>query len=90
MNDAAFVPVEAKPGMTALLGLDGIAPGPSSGAQDAEEDVSVAGVMLLSAMSVLMAVAGMVGFALFVTACWWLLSHVPVPGWVAALHLLGR
>ena len=41
--------------------------------------------MLLSAMSVLTAIVGMVGFALVVVACWWLISHLPVP---AGMHLL--
>ena len=92
MNDAVLTQTEAKTGMTSLLGLNGLvttAPaGFSSGpaqAPSAQEDVSVAGVMLLSAMSVLMAIIGMVTFALFVIGVWWAVSHVPVP---AAVHQL--
>jgi hypothetical protein len=53
-----------------------------------EEEVSIAGAMLLSAMSVLIAIVGMVTFALFVIGCWWLISHVPVP--TALQHILAR
>ena len=92
MNDAVLTKPDAKAGMTSLLGITRLAPpasstfasGPSR-ASGPQEDVSVAGVMLLSTMSVLMAIVGMVTFALFVIGCWWALSHVPVP---AALHHL--
>jgi hypothetical protein len=56
-----------------------------------DEDVSVAGVMLLSAVSVFMAILGMLTLALFVIGCWWLISHIPVPQFahqlLARLHL---
>jgi hypothetical protein len=94
MNNAVLAKPDTKSGMTSLLGLTGLPPSASSTfapgssqASDAEEDVSVAGVMLLSAMSVLMAIAAMVTFALFVIGCWWALSHVPVR---APLHHLLR
>ncbi len=87
MNDAVITQVDTKTGMQSLPFLGAmapIAPGPVHAPQ-AQEDVSVAGVMLLSAMSVLMTIMAMVTLALFVLACWWLLSHVPVP---AVVHQL--
>jgi hypothetical protein len=99
MNEAALAPVDTNMGVTPLLSLrvsspssqSNLAPAAFGSGQhgpQAEEDVSIAGVLLLSAMSVLMAVAGMVFFALLVIGCWWLLSHVPVPASVH--HLLAR
>ena len=89
MNDAVLTHTDATVGMTSLLGLNGLtsttpvsfSSGPPH-SPGAEEDVSVAGVMLLSAMSVLMAIIGMITFALFVIALWWVISHVPVPAFV--------
>jgi hypothetical protein len=72
-----------------LLGLGALssaAYGTNPAYQDAEQDVSVAGVMLLSAMSVLMAILAMVTLALFVIGGWWVISHIPVPPVV--MHLL--
>ncbi len=87
--------------LQALMGLSGViqaAPGNAGGygtgsarAPDLDEDVSVAGVMLLSAMSVGMAIMAMVMLALIVIGAWWLVSHIPVPAFVshawASLHL---
>ena len=86
MNDAVLTPPDANTGMTSLLRLDAV-PDPAH-APPAEDDVSVAGVMMLSAVSVLMAVLAMVGFALVLIGCWWLISHVLVPA--AVHHLLAR
>lgn len=88
MNDGVLSPDDVKTGMGSLLRLGTMAPPTTSGpahTPDAEDDVSVAGVLLLSAMSMLMAIMAMVTFALFVIGCWWLISHVPVPAGVHAL-----
>ena len=95
MNNAVVSPAQAEPGMKSLMGLAATVPSTASaftpGAAEAEPDVSIAGVMLLSAMSVMMAILGMVGFALTVLGCWWAISHVPVPAFVhhllTSLHL---
>ena len=67
----------------------GVAPGYAEN----EQDVSVAGVMLLSAVSVCMAIFAMVTLALVLIASWWLVSHIPVPPVVmqilGKLHLTG-
>jgi hypothetical protein len=60
--------------------------GTNTAFQDAEQDVSVAGVMLLSAVSVCMAILAMLTLALFVIGAWWVISHIPVPPGV--MHLL--
>jgi hypothetical protein len=72
-----------------LLGLGAMssaAYGSNPAHQDAEADVSVAGIMLLSAVSVLMAILAMLTLALFVIGGWWVVSHIPVPPGV--MHLL--
>jgi hypothetical protein len=55
----------------------GFAPPPDVSANG--EDVSVAGVMLLSAVSVVMTIMAIVTLALFVMGSWWLISHIPIP-----------
>ncbi len=89
MADAALSSTVPSAEMSVLLA----SPGPGFGqggaaAPQAGEDVSVAGVMLLSALSVGMAIVGMVTLALFVMAGWWLVCHIPVPPFV--MHLLVR
>jgi hypothetical protein len=81
----------AKPDMGALLGISAVSqtapltlsPGADSPPDD--EDVSVAGVMLLTAVSVAIAIAGVFALALFVIACWWVIVHIPVPPFVTQL-----
>ena len=75
----------------ALLGLGGVAQPAGQGAlsgayaPDANEEVSIAGVMLLSAVSVCMAIMAIVMFALMLLGSWWLVSHIPVPTFVSGL-----
>lgn len=53
-------------------------------------EMSVLGALLFSAASVAMAVLGMMVLAAVVTGIWWLVSHIPVPGWVMhVLHAVG-
>jgi hypothetical protein len=44
--------------------------------------------MVLTALSVIMAVFGVVMLALALMACWWVLIHIPVPPVV--VHLLAK
>jgi hypothetical protein len=62
--------------------------GQAPGHTENEQDVSVAGVMLLSAVSVAMAIFAMVTLALVVIGCWWVISHIPVPPIV--MHILTK
>jgi hypothetical protein len=50
------------------------------------QDVSIAGVLLLSAAAVVVAIVSVVMLGLIVMGAWWLLSHIPVPA--AVRHLL--
>ncbi len=79
-----------------LMGLNGLsgagalpagfAPPPDVSASG--EDVSVAGVMLLSAVSVVMTIMAIGTLALFVMSTWWLISHIPIPAVV--WQILGK
>ena len=64
----------------------GFAPGLD--APPAEPEISVAGVMLLTAFSVAMAFLGVVFLALLLLAAWWVMVHIPVPPFV--VHLLAK
>ena len=90
MSETALSSSSASKELGALLGLGAIpsAQYGSNPAQDADQDVSVAGVMLLSAVSVFMAILAMLTLALFVIGGWWVISHIPVPP--AVMHLLVR
>lgn len=84
----------AKPDMGALLGIPAVtqtAPVtllPGADNPPDEEEVSVAGVMLLTAVSVVIAIAGVFALALFVIVGWWIIVHIPVPPFVT--HLLAK
>jgi hypothetical protein len=79
-----------------LMGLNGMsgagalpsvfAPPPDFSASG--EEVSVAGVMLLSAVSVVMTIMAVVWLALIVMAGWWLISHIPIP--LVVWQILGK
>jgi hypothetical protein len=83
-----------KPDLGALLRLGSVSPASHAAFQpdldmpSAEVEVSVAGVMVLTALSVIMAVFGVVMLALALMACWWVLIHIPVPPVV--VHLLAK
>ncbi len=49
-------------------------------------DVSVAGVLLLSAVAVFLAILSVVVLGVLLMSAWWLLTHVPLPAPVQ--HLL--
>ncbi len=55
-------------------------------------DVSVAGVLLLSAVAVTLAILGALMLGVTVLGLWWVVVHIPVPPIVwhllAALHLV--
>jgi hypothetical protein len=62
-----------------------------NGVRETAENVSVSGVMLLSAIAVTLAILGAISLGAAVIGIWWLVSHIPVPPVVwhllAALHL---
>ena len=84
----------AKPDLAVLLGVSAVTQAPSvprsPGADSPPDDgdVSVAGVMLLTAVSVGIAIMGVLALALFVIAVWWVIVHIPVPPFVT--HLLAK
>ncbi len=55
-------------------------------------DVSIAGVLLLSAVAVTLAILGALMLGVIVLGLWWVVVHIPVPPIVwhllAALHLI--
>jgi hypothetical protein len=73
--------------LKSLMGLNGLsgagalptvfAPPPDIAARG--EQVSVAGVMVLSAVSVAMTIMAVAWLALIFIAGWWLISHIPIP-----------
>ena len=63
------------------------APLPDS-APTLETDVSVSGVLVLSFVSVGMAIMAMLAVAVTVIGLWWLIAHIPVPP--ALTHLLAK
>jgi hypothetical protein len=70
------------------LQAHGYAPGfmPVGDTPAGKADVSVAGVLLLSALAVVMAIVSVVMLGLVVMGAWWLVSHIPVPD--AVRHLV--
>jgi len=84
MADTTLTSTPAPVEIGAFLGLGGASLNAAPEFRS-EEDVSVAGVMMLSAMSVFMAVMAMVTLALFIMGAWWLVSHIPVPHVVTQL-----
>jgi hypothetical protein len=89
MIETSLSAPNAKADMRAVLGMGNVAQAmPSAYAPPPAEDVSVAGVMLLSAMSVCMAILAMVMLALMVMGGWWLVSHIPIPA--VLLHILAK
>jgi hypothetical protein len=83
-----------KPDLGGLLGMSAVthtAPAALSPGADNPpdgQDVSIAGVMLLTAVSVGIAIMGVFALALLVIASWWVIVHIPVPPFVT--HLLHR
>jgi hypothetical protein len=67
-----------------LLPADGGAEGAAP--RRGQQDMSIAGVLLLSVVAVVLAILSVVWLGLMVMGAWWLLSHVPVPA--AVRHLL--
>jgi hypothetical protein len=59
---------------------------PRSAAVPARPDVSVAGVLLLSAVAVVLAILGALLLSAVLLGAWWLVVHIPVPH--AVTHLL--
>jgi hypothetical protein len=49
------------------------------------QHISIAGVVLLSAMAMVLTILGVLLLGAIVVAAWWLLSHIPVPHFIAAL-----
>lgn len=49
------------------------------------EHVSVAGVMVLSAVSVGLSILAMILVAVVLVGLWWLISHIPVPPGVSRI-----
>jgi hypothetical protein len=89
MSETVISSSAAQAELGSMLGLSTMSPsayGANPAYQDAEQDVSVAGVMLLSAFSVFMAILAMLFLAVFVIGAWWVISHIPVPPVV--MHLL--
>jgi len=55
----------------------------SSAASNAH--ISIAGVVLLSAMAVVLTILGVLMLGALMVGAWWLVSHIPVPAFVGHL-----
>ena len=91
MVESVLSPSTAQAEISSLLGIGPRSTsgyGQAPGYTENEQDVSVAGVMLLSAVSVAMAIFAMVTLALVIIGCWWVIRHIPVPPIV--MHMLTK
>ncbi len=62
--------------------VDRRSPLPALRAAPAGEQVSVAGVVLLSALAVALTIVGVLLLGAVLLGIWWLVSHIPVPPFV--------
>jgi hypothetical protein len=70
-----------------IQGASSLAPMPGSGraAQrraTPDNHISIAGVVLLSAMAVVLTILGVLLLGAFMVGVWWLVSHIPVPAFI--------
>ena len=92
MNESGVTEPVAQRNLGVLLGLGtaGAVPGylPEFDAPLPAEDMSVVGVMLLTAVAVVMAILGVVFLGVFLIVTWWVISHIPVP--LAVTQLIAK
>jgi hypothetical protein len=92
LNESRVTVPLAQRDLGVLLGLGAAAPAPGYlpefDAPLAPEEMSVIGVMLLTAMAVVMAILGVVFLGVFLIVTWWVISHIPVP--LAVTELIAK
>ena len=93
MSESGVTEPVAQRNLGVLLGLGtggGGVPGylPEYDAPYPAEDMSVVGVMLLTAVAVVMAILGVVFLGVFLIVTWWVISHIPVP--LAVTQLIAK